>query len=229
MQARNPLSLAPSQAPSRHPLTRLDAMMDIASLDVACLVHSSDRAFEDRVRFGPAGMMQSGGESAAKFLAREVETALVTARLSPWCVRPVHVTAPQSALFDAETAERCERAVASAGACPQEVCLDFEDCAFAARASESYEAVRALRRRGFRVGVDARRAWASQTSTSLLMLLDLAHVRADDLLADEDLAERVRRAADAGVSICVHRALWRDGDALASLGARYLFQPSCDA
>lgn len=229
MQARNPLSPALHTAPARQLRRRLDAMMDIASLDVACLVHATERRFEDRVRFGPAGMMQQNGESAAKFLAREVETALTDARLSPWCVRPVHVTAPQSALFDPQTAERCERAVANSGGCPQEVCLDFEDCAFAARPSDSYEAVRALRRRGFRVGVDARRAWASHTSAPLLMLLDLAHVRADTLLAEDDLAGRVRRAADAGVAVCAHAGRWQDAETLSKMGVRYLLRPACDA
>lgn len=202
--------------------------MDLATYDAVGLVHSGGRAFEEQARFGHSAML-SDVPCPANALAERVESALVASTALGEHLRPLQIRAPMAALAHPDTGPACEAAVRRARACPQEVCLEFEDCAFAQRPADAIRHVRALRRQGLRVGVDARRAWAAATNFQLRMMLDSLRVDARLLEHEPTLVDSIESGQAAGMVVIGEHAYWRDADYLIGQGVTLAVSPRADA
>ncbi|MCI4644736.1 MAG: EAL domain-containing protein [Hyphomonadaceae bacterium] len=228
MQVR---SLAPrSQAPTHKlkPAERLLPVIDLKTLTTACALYENARAYDDAVRFGPA-RMGSPSPCPADWLASQIDFALAYAHASQTGDRPIHISAPASALTHRDTAETCLRAVASQHGCPQEICLEFENASFSADPISALAGARTLRRAGFRIGVDARRSSCALSNPALHLLIDVAHIDAGELGFDLRLARRVETAREEGVAMIAHGAAWKDQDLLVAAGVDQVVNASADA
>lgn len=210
------------------PKQRFLPIMDFASFDLVGLAHETDTAFDAPVAFGP---VTGSAVSAcpAEWLADVIETALGGANSLRRTVGPIHISAPSPALSHSDTPRLCEAAVRRARACPQEICLEFEDAAFFDCADEALERVSALRSHGFRVGIDARWSWQAVTTPPLRMLIDSVRVDAHQLDLEADLADRVESVAAEGISVIAEHARWRDAEPLKRAGVCLAVAPRADA
>ena len=213
---------------AQNPRQRFLPVMHLESYDLVGLVHQSQATFDSPVAFGPITGSQPRA-CPAEWLGDQIETALGAADSTNRSAGPIHVSAPSTALGHPDTPRICETAVHRVRACAQEVCLDFEDSAFFDTPKDAVENVGALRSRGFRVGIDARKSWQAGTTPPLRMLIDSVRVQADHLDTEPDLASRVKDVAAEGVSIVAERARWRDAELLQALGVGYVVAPSADA
>ncbi|MEM6666199.1 MAG: hypothetical protein AAF638_07325 [Pseudomonadota bacterium] len=222
-----PLSTSVSAAQSL-PRQRLLPVMHLDSFDLAGMVHETSLAFDAPLSFGPV----TGAQSAicpAEWLGERIEDALSVANALGNYSSPIHVSAPMPALGHADTPSACEAAVRRARACPQEICLEFEDAAYCANQGDALRHVSTLRGRGFRIGIDARKSWQATTTPPLRMLIDSIRIKADDLDIEADLASRVADVAAEGVCVITDGARWRDRDALTALGVSLAISPKADA
>lgn len=220
------LNSSTDRAPTQR--QRFLPVMHLKNYDLVGLVHQSDATFDAPVAFGPVTGVQPMA-CPADWLAGQIEKAMNGTQQANRTAGPVHISAPCTALGHPDTPRACEAAVRRARACAQEVCLDFEDSAFFDTPKDAVEHVGALRSRGFRVGIDARKSWQAGTTPPLRMLIDSVHIRADDLYVESQLAGRVKEVAEEGVAIIAERGRWRDADLLQALGVKYAVAPSADA
>lgn len=228
MQAQHVPKAALTQRKASAQSVRLEPIIDIAQYDTTALMFETVDRYDAPLRFGPA-FSQTMSRCPAEFTACAVETALCLASVSTRQARPIHVAAPLAALLHPDTPAACVAAIRRAHACPQEICLDFEDAAFTADTLESVTAIRRLCAVGLRVGIDSRSSWCATTSVPLRMLIDTVHVLARDLVRDPILIERVGAAAKEGIAIVVHRPLWQDTPAFEALGAKFVCAAQADA
>ncbi|MEO0466363.1 MAG: EAL domain-containing protein [Pseudomonadota bacterium] len=203
-------------------------VMDLLSCDLVGQVYENDQPFDASVSFGPV-TSAFNSPCPAEWLGLHVEDALVLASGSGRKDGPIHIAAPVPALSHPDSADACEAAVRRARACPQEICLDFDDTAFVDSGADATTHVSALRRRGFRVGIDARRSWQSATTPTLRMLIDTVRITARQLDTEQDLVERVLSVAEEGVAIMADGARWRDSHDLCELGVSFATAPRADA
>ena len=228
MQEPTRLHPASPTLPPPIPGHSFKTILDLATYDVVGLAHTGGRVFEEQARFGPANLADTVA-CPAEALATRVEAALLASIARDQVSRPLHITAPLAALAHPDAAAACDAAVRRARACPQEICLEFEDCAFAQNPADAIRNVRAFRRFGLRVGVDARRAWNATTNLQLRMLLDSVRVDVRVLGYEADLVERLEAARFAGMAVIGDYARWRDVDELLEAGVTLATCPAADA
>ena len=228
MQARSLVSRPTLSSPSTRLLERVRPVIDLRNLTASGMLYENSRSFDGGLRFGPA-QVSLDARSPADWLARQVEHALHHVHVEEITDRPVHVDAPCGALCHPETPTACLQAVANAKSCPQEVCLEFENATFSADLTAALAGARALRRVGFRLGLDARQSSCALANPALRLLIDLVHVDAAELGFDLRLARRVNAAHEDGIQIVAHGAAWRDQDTLLKAGVDQVVSARSDA
>ena len=205
-----------------HPVMHL---VDGASYGAVC---EMSRSFDEAAAFGPlSGKGQS--PDPAKWLSERLSEIASAAHAMDQRMRPIIVPAPMAALAHANTAVGCDAAIRRTTLCQQEVCLEFEDAAFAGCPGDSVRQVSSLRRRGFRVSVDMRKSWTTSINEGLRLLIDSLRVDASDLETDEKLMAICEAAAVAGILVIVENARWRDGEFYTRLGLNAGVRMSADA
>lgn len=192
------------------------------------MLHESARTYDAGVRFGPV-QMALPTHCPADWLGEQIEQALQLAHMMELTDRPLHISAPCTALTHPETLQRALRAVHARQACPQEICLEFDNASLSADLASALAGVRTLRSKGFRIGLNALRSSCALANPALLLLIDVAHVDAGELGYDLRLARRVKTAHEEGVQIIAHGAAWRDGDQLLLAGVDQVVGARADA
>ena len=228
MQARSLVSRPALSSPSTRLLERVRPVIDLRSLTASGMLYENSRSFDGGLRFGPA-QMTLNAQNPADWLARQIEHALSHVHTQEITDRPVHVDAPCGALCHPDAPTACLQAVASARACPQEVCLEFENASFSAYLTAALAGARALRRVGFRLGLDARQSSCALANPALRLLIDVVHVDAAELGFDLRLARRVTAAHEDGIQIVAHGAAWRDHETLLKAGVDQIVSARADA
>ncbi len=214
--------------PGQLPRLRFRPVMHLGTGDLISTLCQSRVRFGETVDFGP-GEASRLSHSPAAWLADHLEDAAETAEMTGMHTRPIIVKAPLAALTHAHTGIACETAIRRTHLCPQEICIEIEDGAVALSMTEGGQHVRALRRRGFRVSLDARKAWNTSLDSRMRLMLDAMRIDAEKLYASEDLQTKCTIATAAGISVIAERARWRDADALSALGVHYAIAPRTDA
>lgn len=220
------VTASPRKAPMAQ--VRFEPVVHLVSGDIVNLIAETPKRYEERASFGKAGLMAEC-ISPALWLASQVEAVGQALSANGLRARPVVVSAPIAALMHPDTPMACEAAVARTRLCPQEFCIEVDDSSFAQSRKDISKSIEALRRRGFRVGINATRSWCTPLDTGLRLMLDMVRVNADDLFNDEDLYNRVSAAVACGMAVMAERASYRDGGELAELGVELAVRPRTDA
>lgn len=211
------------------PQVRFAQIMHLDTGDAVAALAETPKRFSDRPAFGPAVLDVPQQGNPAKWLADQIETIAASASLLELSERPILVKAPIAAFAHSGTAAACEAAVIRSKLCPQEICLEFSDAAFAAAPQEAANRVKGLRLLGFRVSIDARKAWNTHLSTALRLTLDTYRINAEHLQNDTDLQWQCEAAAASGITVIAERARWRDASWLSDYGIEYAIRPKADA
>lgn len=203
--------------------------MHLESGDAVAALAEAPIDFTETAAFGPAAILEAGRANPAKWLAEQIEDIAVAAKLMDVTGRPIIVPAPISTFAHSGTGAACEAAVQRSNFCPQEICLEFLDGALAASQQDAANRVRNLRRRGFRVSIDARKAWSTPLTTALSLSLDTYRINARHLSSEPSLQKQCEIAAASGITIIAEGIRWRDADWLADYGVEYALRPKADA
>ena len=210
------------------PTLRFHSVVHLLSGDPLGQVCETPMAFEERVAFGPRTLPNEVA-NPAKWLSDQLIRIATATHGQPEALRPILVPAPLASLSHANTAVACDAAIRRTSLCPQEICLEFADAAFAGSVADYIGRVSLLRRHGFRVAIDMRKSWQTPLNDSLRLLIDTIRVDARTLEANPDLLDIVEVADASGVLIVAENAHWRDGDYLASIGVHAATHPKADA
>lgn len=207
---------------------RFEPVIHLESGDIigATAVHLVE--FEEQVSFGPRTALRSDA-SPAQWTARQLEAAAKSAGSSCDIARPIHISAPAMALADPETPAECEAVISKSSFCAQEFVIEAPDAAFHTERSTRLSCVETLRKRGFRVAMDARSSLETPLCDNLKLMLDSIRVCADAVLASPALQEVVEDAAAAGVAIIAQGARYQDGVTFARYGVAYGSKVRTDA
>ena len=194
-----------------HPVMHL---LDGDSFGAVC---EMSQTFEESASFGP--MSTAGSVSdPAKWLSDRLSEVASAAHQMDQRMRPIIVPSPMAALSHANTAIACDAAIRRTTLCQQEICLEFEDSAFAGCPNDVVRHVAHLRRHGFRVSVDMRKSWQTPIGEGLRLLIDSLRVDARDLEMNETLMEICEVASASGMLVIAENANWRDGEFLNRIG-----------
>ena len=228
MQSRQ-ISQAKSEALAPLPKVRFAQIMHLDSGGSVASLAETPFRYSDRPSFGPAALNVPQQDNPASWLADQIETIAAGANLLEVNERPILVKAPIAAFAHSKTGAACEAAVIRSKLCPQEICLEFSDAAFSASPYEAANRVKGLRLLGFRVSIDARKAWNAHLSTTLRLTLDTYRINAEKLKSDTDLQWQCEAAAASGITVIAEQARWRDAPWLADFGVEYAIRPKTDA
>lgn len=226
-QVRTRTSAQPSIIPGEGEL-RLSPVIHLLTGDIVNQVAETQFAFDDRVSFG-AGSLFVNRISPALWLAHQVESVARLANETPQATaRPIIVEAPIAALMHPDSPIACEAAAARSRICPQEICIEVGDATLSQSKSDILKSIEALRRRGFRVGVNATRSWCTPLDTHLRLLLDSVRIDALKVWSEADLLNRIEAASACGMAVIAENARYRDGEKLASVGIELARAPRVD-
>jgi len=224
------LSTSPKPAPRvEHSALRFRHIVDLETGDIVSSLAETSVRFAERAVFGPAALTTTVLDNPAKWLASHMEDAAAAADLCEMHARPILLRAPVAAFAHSNTAIACDAAATRTKMLPQEFSVEFADGALAASPKDAADRVRSLRRRGFRVSIDATKAWNTPFDAGMRLMLDTIRVDADKLYANADLQDRCDAAFHAGITIIAERARWRDVELLAGYGVRCAIDPRADA
>ncbi|MEL7481325.1 MAG: hypothetical protein AAGJ29_07175 [Pseudomonadota bacterium] len=219
---------AERRADTAHLPIRLCAGVHLLSGEPVGAFVETSLAFDDRPSFDVQADKPSCPSAVDWVLARLDEVITVGACPSVK-ERPIVLPVPSAGFGDPDLAPRCADAMAVSHLCPQEICFEFSDSAFAASDKDSEPLLRAFRQRGFRVGIDARQSWCAGLSGPCWLMVDSLRVTAKAALTNARLRDRIDFAFSAGVAVVAERPRWRDGEILADLGVHYGLRPLADA
>ncbi|WP_241762397.1 EAL domain-containing protein [Hyphomonas pacifica] len=154
----------------------------------------------------------------ARWLSDRLSEVASAAHQMDQRMRPIIVPSPMAALSHANTAIACDATIRRTTLCQQEICLEFEDAAFAGCPNDVVRHVAHLRRHGFRVSVDMRKSWQTPIGEGLRLLIDSLRVDARDLEMNEKLMDICEAASASGMLVIAENANWRDGEFLNRIG-----------
>ena len=87
----------------------------------------------------------------------------------------------------------------------------------------------AYRRKGFRIGLDARTSSAAPFGARLRSAVERIRVCEEDLLTDETVQMRAEIVSSLGGNVILDRAHWKRADLLVSYGATHSLKMITDA
>lgn len=203
-----------------HPVVRLD---DGAAFGMHT---EADIAFEDT--FQPRHLSDAAHPSAAAWLGDLIERACRLARDTGADLRPLSISAPMAALADKDGPMAAEAGAARAGILPQEIRIDFCDASVSALEDLALDRVDAFRRRGFRVGLDARKSWRTPMGARARMTFEAVRLDPSRCEALEVPMTRLEVASADGIALIAENVRWRDAEKLAELGVHFAMSPKTD-
>ena len=148
----------PTPVAARQPRLRFRPVVRLADGEAFGVHTETDLNFEDT--FQPRHLTDAVLPSAAAWLGDLIERAGRLAKETGVEQRPLSIPAPMAALSDPDAPMAAEAGAIRAGLLPQEIRIDFCDASVSALEDLALDRVDAFRRRGFRVGLDARKSWA---------------------------------------------------------------------
>lgn len=210
----------------RQPRIRFRSVVRLADGEAFGMHAESDINFEDT--FHPRHLTGAPLPSAAAWLGDLIERAGRLAQETNQTLRPLAILAPMAALADQDAPMAAEAGIARAGLLPQEVRLDFCDASVCALEDLALDRVDAFRRRGFRVGLDARKSWSTPMGARARMTFEAVRIEPSRCEALEIPMTRLEVAAAEGVALIAENVRWRDAEQLAELGICFAVAPRAD-
>ena len=216
----------PTPVTVRQPRLRFHPVVRLADGAPFGMHTEPDIAFEDT--FHPRHLSDAAHPSAAAWLGDLIERACRLARDTGATARPLSVSAPMAALADKDSPMAAEAGAARGGLLPQEIRIDFCDASVSALEDLALDRVDAFRRRGFRVGLDARKSWSTPMGARARMTFEAVRLDTSRCEALEIPMTRLEVAAADGIALIAENARWRDADKLAELGVHFATSPKAD-
>jgi hypothetical protein len=210
----------------RQPRIRFRSVVRLSDGEAFGTHAESDINFEDT--FHPKHLTGAPLPSAAAWLGDLIERAGRLAQETNQMLRPLSILAPMAALSDQDAPMAAEAGVARAGLLPQEIRLDFCDASVCSLEDMALDRVDAFRRRGFRVGLDARKSWRTPMGARARMTFEAVRLDPSRCEALEIPMTRLEVAAAEGVALIAENVRWRDADDLAELGISFAVTPRAD-
>lgn len=218
----------PAVAPSvRTPRLRLRPVMRLEDGAAFGMHVETEFNFEDTCR--PHHMNDGAHPSSAAWLGDVIERAARMAHETGCTPRPLSITAPMAALSDPDTAMAAEAGARRTNILPQEIRIDFIDASVVALEDLALDKLDAIRARGFRIGLDARRGWRTPMGARARMTFEAIRLDARTLQELDIPMSRLEVAAAEGLALIAENAAWRDGPALANVGIHFGMAPRSDA
>lgn len=215
------------QAPvARQPKLRFHPVVRLADGAAFGMHTEADIAFEDT--FQQRHLSDAAHPSAAAWLGDLIERAARLAKDTGADLRPLSVSAPMAALADKDSPMAAEAGIARAGLLPQEVRIDFCDASVSALEDLALDRVDAFRRRGFRVGLDARKSWSTPMGARARMTFEAVRLDPNRCEAMEIPMTRLEVASADGIALIAENVRWRDAEKLADLGVHFAMAPKAD-
>lgn len=212
--------LSETVAAARTRRLRFDRIVHLDSGDQVAATALTDKRFSEQAAFGPAAALNNQACPAA-WLADAIQNAAAGATTVDLVERPIHIVAPMMALANENTALACDSAVRQTRFCAQEFVIEFEDAATQIARHDLLTHIESLRRRGFRVAIDARKSFETTLCSNLRLMLDTVRVEADAIWSDPSVLDKIEMAKDAGMDVIAQNAKYRDSEALIRLGVEY--------
>ncbi len=216
----------PAPVTARQPRLRFRPVVRLADGSPFGMNTEADFAFEDT--FQPRHLSDAALPSAAAWLGDMIERAARLAKDTGADLRPLSITAPMAALADKDAPMAAEAGVLRAGLLPQEIRIDFCDGSVAALEDLALDRVDAFRRRGFRVGLDARKSWSTPMGARARMTFEAVRLDPSRCEALEVPMTRLEVASADGIALIAENVRWRDAEKLAELGVHFAMSPRAD-
>jgi hypothetical protein len=217
----------PSATPVRKPQLRFRPVVRLADGESFGLHAEADIAFEDTFR--PRHLSDAAHPCPAAWLGDLVERVGRMAHESGHKLRPISVTAPMAALSANDGPMAAEAGIKRTSLLPQEIRIDFCDASVVAMEDLALDRLDAFRRRGFRVGLDARKSWRTPMGARARATFEA--VRLDPTRCDqlEIPLTRLEIASSEGCALIAENVHWRDAARLAEIGIHFAMSPKADS
>jgi len=187
----------------------------------------TDISFEDT--FQPRHLSDAALPSSAAWLGELIERAGRLAQDTATTLRPISITCPMAALSDADSAMAAEAGAKRAGLLTQEFRLDFLDASIVALEDLALDRIDAFRRKGFRVGLDARQTWRTPMGARARMTFEAVRLDATHMDQMEIPMTRLEVSSSDGVALIAENVRWRDAEKLAHQGIHFAMAPKADS
>lgn len=211
----------------RLPRLRFQPVVRLADGAAFGMHAEADIAFEDT--FNPRHLNDASLPSAAAWLGDLIERAGRLAQDAGTNLRPISITAPLAALADRDGPMAAEAGARRANLLPQEFRIEFPDAAVTGLEDLALDRVDAFRRKGFRVGLDARKSWRMPMGARARMSFEAVRVDVARLDQLEIPVTRLEVAAADGVALIAENVRWRDVEKLAEKGVHFAVSPRADS
>ena len=217
----------PQPAAVRQARLRFRPVVRLADGSAFGMHAEADIAFEDT--FQPRHLSDIALPTVAGWLGDVIERACRLAQDTDAGPRPLSILAPMAALADKDAPMAAEAAVARAGALAQEIRLDFCDASVCSLEDLALDRVDAFRRRGFRVGLDARKSWRTPMGARARLTFEAVRLDPSRCEALEIPMTRIEVASADGIALIAENVRWRDADKLADMGIHFAMSPKADS
>ena len=216
----------PQPVMTRQPRLRFRPVVRLSDGSAFGMHAEADIAFEDTFR--TRHLTDVDLPSAAGWLGDLIERACRLAQDTQTMPRPMSILAPMAALADKDAPMAAEAAVARAGALAQEIRLDFCDASVCALEDLALDRVDAFRRRGFRVGLDARTSWRTPMGARARLTFEAVRLDPSRCEVLEIPMTRIEVASADGIALIAENVRWRDAEKLADMGVHFAVSPRAD-
>jgi hypothetical protein len=186
----------------------------------------TDIAFEDT--FQARHLRSENLPSSANWLGDMIERAARLAHDTE-TARPVSITAPMAALSDRDAPMAAEAGVKRSNLLPQEVRIDFCDASIVALEDLALDRLDAFRRRGFRIGLDARKSWRTPMGQRARLTFEAVRLDPNRVEILDVPMSRLEVAAADGVALIAENVRWRDAEKLGEMGIHFAMAPRADS
>lgn len=217
----------PQPVATRVPRLRFQPVVRLADGAAFGLNVETDIGFEDTFR--PRHLSDAAHPSVAAWLGDLIERAANLAQDGDYSQRPIAILAPMAALADPDTPMACEAGARRSKLLPQEFRIDFTDGSVSELEDLALDRIDAVRRCGFRVGLDARRSWRTPMNGRARMTFEAVRVDPMALHSMDIPMSRLEVTAAEGVALIAEGVHWRDAAKLADAGIAYAVAPKADS
>jgi len=217
----------PSPLEVRLPRLRFKPVVRLADGAAFGMHCDTDIAFEDT--FQPRHLSDAALPSPAAWLGDLIERAGRLAQDTATLLRPISITAPMAALSDPDAPMAAEAGVKRANLLCQEFRIDFMDAAVVALEDLALDRIDSFRRRGFRVGLDARKSWRMPMGARARMAFEAIRLDPANMVALEIPPARLEVSAADGIALIAENVRWRDAEKLAHQGIHFAAAPRADS
>jgi hypothetical protein len=217
----------PALPVARLPRLRFKPIVRLADGAAFGMHAETDISFEDT--FQQRHLSDAAHPSSAAWLGELIERAGRLAQDTATTLRPISITCPMAALSDPDAPMAAEAGAKRAGLLTQEFRLDFLDASIVALEDLALDRIDAFRRKGFRVGLDARKSWRTPMGARSRMTFEAVRLDAAQMDGLEIPMTRLEVSSSDGVALIAENVRWRDAERLANQGIHFALAPKADS